>query len=72
MAKLDITHERTIWCYRCSHWEQRTSKSTRSFTRAARKQGWCIREGKTVCPECRDALAKGGTMEEPVASKQNS
>ena len=62
--KLSITTEYTIWCQRCAHWEQRQSKNRDTFAKSARKMGWCIRGGKTMCPDCIEELKQGREFED--------
>jgi hypothetical protein len=64
MKNLSISTEYTVWCARCNYWDQRQSQSKLKFARSCRKQGWCIREGKTVCPECAEELKKGSDWED--------
>lgn len=46
-----VSTEKTIWCGRCSHWDQRSSEN--GILKLWRKEGWkrTKRHG-WVCPNC--------------------
>lgn len=47
-----ITREATVWCSRCNHWQQEGIASLQQFQKDMRTQGWVVRKGLWVCPNC--------------------
>lgn len=51
---LGITVEHTVWCSQCCEWNQQPINTKREMAKFAKQQGWALRRGKWLCPECSD------------------
>ena len=46
---LGITSEKTVWCSRCSKWEQQDANQ---FQKSIKAWGWTSVKRKWLCPDC--------------------
>jgi hypothetical protein len=48
-------------CFLAESYTPRACETYQDSLKEAKKEGWCIRQGKTCCPQCKKAL--GGEKE---------